>query len=164
MSVVVIMLICILLNISCSTPAYTVHTVSEECRVSALSVALDHIGTKYVWGGQDIKTGVDCSGLIIEAYRMALISSGDSLLFQDTTAEELHRKYTLAIDACSSGDLLFMGENGIVSHVAFFLSETEHQISFVDAYSISGVVGVRVYDSNDPRFISCGRLLVEGGV
>lgn len=72
----------------------------------ALEYAFSAVGTKYVWGGNSLRTGVDCSGLIQQSYRAA----GWEL---PRTARE-QQKATLRIDQAEAqpGDLVFWDVTG----------------------------------------------------
>ncbi|MBQ4347501.1 MAG: C40 family peptidase [Firmicutes bacterium] len=40
----------------------------DICASKLLSAAIEHIGTPYIWGGTDLKTGCDCSGFIYSLF------------------------------------------------------------------------------------------------
>lgn len=126
-------------------------------------------GATYEWGGQDPLPGrlvVDCSGLVIRCYQYACEDYGYTLPFADTTSKGL-RQYSLNLGQqdLSPGDLLFMGEEGLINHVALFIQFDETDLVFIDATlkeeeNINGV-SVRRYRREDSRFISYGRMLVR---
>lgn len=125
-------------------------------------------GATYEWGGQDPLPGrlvVDCSGLVIRCYQYACEDYGYTLPFADTTSKGL-RQYSLDLGQqdLSPGDLFFMGEEGLINHVALFIQFDETDLVFIDATlkeeeNINGV-SVRRYRREDSRFISYGRMLV----
>ncbi|MDC7230826.1 MAG: NlpC/P60 family protein [Sphaerochaetaceae bacterium] len=142
------------------------HTVpvSEEMREKAYEISFQYIGMPYVWGGashySDTGGGVDCSGLVIEIYDEVAESFSVRLLFNDTTASAMANQYTLPLLEPERGDLIFMGEDGVVSHVALCHAVTDDDLVFIDAYSVTGEVGIRSYSFDDPKIISFGRMLV----
>lgn len=81
-------------------------------------------GTPYVWGGQNLSKGIDCSGLVCEVYKNAGIDLGDSTAagyfgdkrFKPTTREALR-----------PGDLIFYHSDkknpGKVSHVGIYMGD-----------------------------------------
>lgn len=42
--------------------------------VRVCETAMEHLGLKYVWGGENLNTGVDCSGLLVASYRQYGVS------------------------------------------------------------------------------------------
>ncbi len=168
-----VMLLCSLLLVSCNSSfsSGTIIAAPDKVCVTALEYAYQylHHGTEYLWGGQDplprlLK--VDCSGLVIRCYEYAAQDYGYSLLFNDTTSAGLtHYTVPLSQNELKPGDLIFMGDDHIVSHVALFIQFRDSDIVFIDstykpAANINGV-SERSYPSDDPRFISYGRMLVR---
>jgi cell wall-associated NlpC family hydrolase len=153
--------------ISCNTTFNTTLDipVSDEVRTSAYEISFKYIGMDYEWGGQDFwyeeNRKVDCSGLVINIYKEACEEYGYSLPFDDTTAKVLHDTYTIELITPQPGDLIFMGDNGEVTHVAIFHRFIGDQIEFLDAYSTSKKVGIRQYPKASEKFISFGRLLMR---
>ncbi|MDD5703991.1 MAG: NlpC/P60 family protein [Dehalococcoidales bacterium] len=149
--------------ISCDTTMN--FPVSDDVRTSAYEISFKYIGMDYEWGGQDFwyeKNGVvDCSGLVINIYKEACDTFGYSLLFDDTITKVLHDTYTIELAIPLPGDLIFMGDNGEVTHVAIFHRFIGDQIEFLDAYSISGKVGIRQYPIPYEKIVSFGRMLMR---
>lgn len=139
--------------------------VTDIVSADAYQISFKYVGMSYEWGGQDfwyVKDGVvDCSGLVINIYKEACEDYRVKLPFEDTTANELYSRYTIPITNPKRGDLIFMGDDEVVSHVAIFHGYIDEQIEFLDAYSVSGLVGIRRYPASDNRFISFGRMIVE---
>lgn len=140
----------------------------EEVRVDALAEALRYIGMEYEWGGDDVMPrGIDCSGLVINAYAYAASIHGYTLLFRDATSVDLHDSYTEPVAAPEPGDLIFMGsaDSTAITHVAVFQGRAAGVLSFVDSTYIpeQGVDGVseRSYPEGDARFKSFGRLRIR---
>jgi len=156
-------MLAVLFNASCQIYAPTYIEADDSLRTLALSTARAYVGVPYVWGGQIIQSGVDCSGLVIEAYRIALEETClGKLPYRDTTAYELYNKYSTEIPIPEIGDLLFMGEEGVVSHVALCVEMSDTDITFIDAYSVTGIVGIRKYEVTNPKFIAYGRIIYRG--
>lgn len=139
--------------------------VSDEVRTSAYEISFKYVGMDYEWGGQDFwyeENGVvDCSGLVINIYKETCEEHKFSLPFDDTTAKVLHDRYSIELTTPQPGDLIFMGDDGAITHVAIFHKVVGDQIEFLDAYSISGKVGIRKYPATIEKFISFGRLLMR---
>jgi len=159
------------LCIACSNPPAPVPVLAPEMvRLQAIYYANKYIeiGAGYEWGGQDPlprRIVVDCSGLVIRCYEYAAADFGYSLLFADATAVGL-REYSIPLDIqdLQPGDLIFMGDDGIISHIALFVRSENGNIYFIDSTykPEEGIDGVseRFYSNADPRFIAFGRMLV----
>lgn len=143
---------------------YTEVLAPETVRLAALNYAKTYaeLGAVYEWGGQDplprtIK--VDCSGLVVRCYGYACEDFGYSLGFADASSSELVNFSEETSPA--PGDLILMGDEGVVSHVAIFAEASGGQISFFDATTITGGVTRRSYPTSSPKFISFRRMLVR---
>mgnify|MGYP000415723504 CR=1 FL=1 len=155
---------------SCSTEhPLEVVPAPSEVRVRALSYARRYMeeGTGYQWGGQDPlqKIVVDCSGLLIRCYQYACQDEGYFLLFHDTTSYGLWEYCKeLDLEDVSPGDLIFMGENGRIFHVALFIRKDAGFVTFIDSTfkPEEGINGVseRSYSLEDSRILAYGRLSV----
>ena len=151
------------LLVSCVSAFQT--PVTDIVRADAYHISFKYIGMGYAWGGQDfwyVENGVvDCSGLVVNIYKEACENHNCRLLFEDTTASVLYANYTIPITTPRRGDLIFMGDDGVVSHVAIFHQFVDDRIEFLDAHSVSKVVGIRQYPASDSRFISFGRMIIR---
>jgi hypothetical protein len=129
------------------------------------AIAEKYLGMPYEWGGQSFwyeEDGtVDCSGLVVNVYKEACNGSGYRLLFEDSTSHDMHSKYTVEVSAPKAGDLIFMGEGGVVSHVAIFRRFVGDDVEFLDAYSVDGHVMIRTYGKGNLKIISYGRMLLS---
>jgi hypothetical protein len=151
----------VLLLVGCSSDISIIEA-PPPVREKALICAQKYIGTPYVYGGKHVSNagGVDCSGLVLDVYQYALNSYGYTLLFSDCTVETLYNNFTQAINIPTPGDLIFMGDDSTISHVALFEHETNGIIYFIDAYSIDGKVEERNYLATDPKIKCFGRMLI----
>lgn len=170
----IIIIVSLIFLISCSSP-YTPMpkpiSAPVEVRLRALQYANTYIelGAGYEWGGQDPLPGkivVDCSGLVIRCYEYAAADYGYRLPFTDTTSAGM-RQYSIDLKKTDlqPGDLLFMGSDDIISHIALFVKLENGCIYFIDSTykPEEGINGVsqRFYSYDDPRFIAFGRMLVQ---
>ncbi len=80
--------------------------------------ALDHLGTPYLWGGNDADVGVDCSGLVRDAFRDIGVDMPRVSRDQARMGVEVD-----GIGAALPGDLLAFGEP--VNHVAIYLGDNK---------------------------------------
>lgn len=165
---IIVFAIAMLLLSGCSTitaePNLT--PASDAIRSAATQIAQKYIGMRYEWGGQswwsDPEGSIDCSGLVVNVYAESVQNEGYKLPFDDSTAKDLAEKYTVKIINPLPGDLIFMGEDKDVTHVAILLSSDIDSLTFIDAYSIDGLVEIRTYAKSNPKILSFGRLLVIG--
>ncbi|MBQ7264536.1 MAG: C40 family peptidase [Firmicutes bacterium] len=95
------------------------------------------IGTPYVWGGTNLTSGVDCSGLVMMCYK----NFGISL---PRTSREMYTKGTpVAKEDLQPGDLVFFNTFGSgVSHVGMYVGD--------NTYIEAGDDGVCLSDINRP--------------
>lgn len=170
----ILIMILVFLLVSCNNPAASAPErlpAPEEVRLQAVGYARQYIelSAEYEWGGQDPlprRIVVDCSGLVIRCYEYAAADYGYSLLFTDTTAAEM-QQYSISLNKqdLQPGDLLFMGSDGSISHIALFTRFENGNIFFIDSTykPEEGINGVteRFYSDADPRFIAFGRMLVR---
>jgi len=63
--------------------------------------AKNFVGTPYVWGGNDLRSGVDCSGLVTQVYKKFGIS------LPRTTYDMIGQGKAVGMNALQVGDLIF---------------------------------------------------------
>ena len=161
----IVCVLCIWLVGSCTFPyEMDITPVSTDVLEQVSVISTQYIGTPYIWGGQSLQNGVDCSGFVIEVYKLALQYTGASLLFQDASVQDILECYSITIDRSevASGDIIFMGDD-TVSHIAIYLYTANDSMYFVDAFSVSQCVSVRAYPLLSPKFKGFGRMLCQSG-
>lgn len=79
------------------------------------------VGTAYVWGGTNMSTGVDCSGLCYAAYK----AYGYTLprVSRDMAASSALLSVTPNTTYLKAGDLVFYASGGRVDHVAMYIGD-----------------------------------------
>ena len=79
------------------------------------------VGTAYVWGGTNMKSGVDCSGLCYAAYK----AYGYTLprVSRDMAASSALLSVTPNTTYLKAGDLVFYASGGRVDHVAMYIGD-----------------------------------------
>ena len=93
-----------------------------DAKVIAEIVALNHLGTPYIWGGDD-PSGFDCSGFVIEILKsVGILPSGG-----DWTADGLFTRfeqYLLSSQNANNGCLVFcLNEKGKATHVEYCINK-----------------------------------------
>lgn len=89
----------------------TTQGTSGGIAARAVAAALGFRGTPYIWGGTS-KGGVDCSGLVMSAFRAA------GLTLPRTAAAQATMGRTVSLGQLQAGDLLFFRYGSEISHVA----------------------------------------------
>jgi cell wall-associated NlpC family hydrolase len=96
---------------------------TSSAATTAISYALDQIGTPYVWGGETPGVGFDCSGLTQAAYESVGIA------IPRTSEEQWTALPHVPLDDLQPGDLVFFdpGEDipGLPGHVGIYLGNDE---------------------------------------
>lgn len=133
--------------------------ISESKAVSTLAAAVSGedfteyakqaVGSPYIWGGDDLDTGVDSSGFTQVIYK----KFGYSL---PRTSREQAAEYTeISMDSLQPGDLVFYPgtEEDRADHVAIYIGEDKI------VHAKNARVGVVIQDINYRTPISAGRVI-----
>lgn|GEM_PF-1272978 len=96
---------------------------TTDIRRAIVTEAKKHIGLKYVWGGNSLTTGADCSGFVLACYRSAGLSTSK----MDRTSAGMAAASlgkTVKAENIQPGDLVFYGDSsGHVDHVAMYIGD-----------------------------------------
>ena len=99
---------------------------------AVLMRAISLVGTPYRYGGNTPDGGFDCSGLVNYVYRDML----DLQLPRTSRALAAYQGPRITPDRLASGDLVFFGSGGTVTHVGIYVGDGR----FVHAPSTGGTV------------------------
>ena len=99
---------------------------------AVLMRAISLVGTPYRYGGNTPEGGFDCSGLVNYVFRDML----DLRLPRTSRELAATQGPRIATDRLASGDLVFFGSDGQVSHVGIYVGEGR----FVHAPNSGGTV------------------------
>lgn len=90
-----------------------------EARKEIVQFALQFLGRPYVWGGTDLKKGVDCSGFTQQIMKHAGIS------IDRCSYEQAENGKEVAFEDLRAGDLIFYWNNeaGRIGHVALYIGD-----------------------------------------
>ena len=94
---------------SSETPPTTNNKVITE--------AYKYLGIPYLWGGEDPKTGMDCSGFTMYVYKQLGYSITRTTYTQVTQGVEI----PVSLDKLQAGDLIFFGDKVAPHHVGLYI-------------------------------------------
>lgn len=83
-----------------------------------VAYAKQFLGNPYVYGGNSLTSGVDCSGFTTQVMKHFGIN-----LTRSSSGQYANNGYSVSSNDLRAGDLLFYGYNGNVSHVALYIGD-----------------------------------------
>lgn len=87
----------------------------SDVRVELVNYALQFVGNPYVWGGNSLTKGVDCSGFTKQVYK----KFGITLPRTSYTQPKAGKK--IKASQAQPGDLFFYGDSDGINHVAIYI-------------------------------------------
>lgn len=87
----------------------------SQTRVDLVNYALQFVGGRYVWGGNSLTKGVDCSGFTKQIYK----KFGVTLPRTSRTQPSAGKK--IKASQAQPGDLFFYGDGDGINHVAIYI-------------------------------------------
>ena len=92
----------------------------SNTRVNLVNYALKFVGTRYVWGGESLTKGIDCSGFTMKVYQKFGIKLPHLSRSQPAYGKKISRSQI------RPGDLIFYGEGGSrITHVALYIGNDQ---------------------------------------
>lgn len=142
-----------------AVPMSSIATDSSGVGISILRNALvtegkKYLGLKYVWGGNSLTTGADCSGYILAVYRACGIDTSE-LPRASYDIIRSSKGRTVSYDEAKPGDLVFYGNStgSVINHVAMYIGNG--QIIHESGYAY----GCRISDINYRKVIKIKNFL-----
>ena len=89
---------------------------ADALRQHVVDFALQFVGCRYVYGGTDPHTGVDCSG-----FTRYVMQNAAGVYLERTSGSQACQGAAVGADQVLPGDLVFYGEGGRVNHVAIYI-------------------------------------------
>ena len=107
----------------------------SSVRVQMVQFALQYVGNKYVWGGESLTNGVDCSGFTMKVYAQFGIKLPHSSRSQAAMGTKINASQL------QPGDLVFYGSHGYIGHVAIYIGNGQivHASNARDGIKISNL-------------------------
>lgn len=125
--------------------------VQSDLGINVATSALNYIGTPYVYGGNDLVNGIDCSGFSQQLFKLHGVD-----IERTANLQYMNNGIFISEDQLQPGDLVFFGENGKAIHLGIYLYED----TIIHAStSIHGVVIDGMYDSGFPPILGFKRIL-----
>lgn len=87
----------------------------SETRINLVNFALQYVGNRYVWGGESLTYGVDCSGFTMKVYEQFGV-----YLPHYSGSQPAYGTKISASDA-KPGDLFFYASGSRIDHVAIYI-------------------------------------------
>ncbi|MEZ4853911.1 LysM peptidoglycan-binding domain-containing protein [Flavobacterium sp.] len=140
-------------NMADGDDTFILYETLEKIEV-ILNSATNFLGTRYRYGGRST-SGIDCSGLVCEAYNSAGVSLPRTSSAQSSTYKKVKKKNA------RRGDLIFFITRGKrISHVGIITEVLDNDIKFIHASSSSGVIISSLNESYySRRFAQINRVL-----
>lgn len=88
----------------------------EAIRAQVVDYALSFVGGRYVYGGNDPHSGVDCSG-----FTRYVLGNAAGVALGRSSRDQAAEGTTVSADQMQPGDLLFYGSGSHVNHVAMYI-------------------------------------------
>ncbi len=117
-------------------------TSDKKIREDVVNFAKKQVGTKYKYAGSDPKSGFDCSG-----FTCYVMTHYDVLLSRTSSAQSGEGK-NIPVSKARTGDLVFFGSGGKVSHVALVVSNDSKGLIVVHSTSSKGVIVQNISESS----------------
>ncbi len=93
----------------------------KKMRKKVVNYALKFKGNPYVWGGNSLTNGVDCSGFVQQVYA----KFGYSLERKSTIQAEKNGKKVSTKNLQPADLIFYAGSNGVVNHVALYIGNNQ---------------------------------------
>lgn len=127
-----------------AVPKY-INSYSNQRRDKLVRYAMQFLGGKYVWGGEDPNTGADCSGFVRYIYRHVT-----GIKLPRTSYTQCYRGIEVPSTSMRPGDLIFYANSkGTVGHVTMYIGDG----LIVHAASTKSGIIISKWNYRTPKYI-----------
>ena len=89
-------------------------------REELVKTARSFLGVRYLWGGESVETGFDCSGLTMTVYQL------NGIVLPRNSREQFAAGNSVELSSLQKGDLIFFaGMGNKVSHVGIYIGDDQ---------------------------------------
>lgn len=126
---------------------------TTDLRRSIVQFAIQYVGNKYVWGGEDLDNGVDCSGFVMKVYERF------GYKINRVAEDQANNGFRISPYNVQPGDLIFFAyEDGYIHHVGMYIGGNQYvHASNSAAYPVGGVK----ISNYDPSTVFCAVDIVD---
>ena len=110
---------------------------TKQLREDIVKYALSFVGGRYVFGGSDPHSGVDCSGFT--SYIMKHVAG---ITLSHSSSAQSHAGHKISAESLKPGDLVFYGGKGYINHVAIYIGDD------LIVHAASSKSGIKISDIN----------------
>lgn len=93
---------------------------TSSVRSAIAAEAQRYVGLRYVYGGNSLSSGADCSGFVLAVYRASGVSTSNIPRSSRDLAAS-NQGTTITRSQIRPGDMVFYGNGGVVSHMAVYI-------------------------------------------
>lgn len=117
----------------------------QSLRSQIVEYAVQFVGNRYVWGGESLTNGIDCSGFTMKVYEHF------GIYMSHYSGSQAYEGRSIREDQLKRGDLIFYAKNGTINHVAIYIGDGQ----VVHAKSKSAGITITDYNYRTPvRFVT----------
>lgn len=108
--------------------------VKTELRQQVVNYALSFLGGPYRYGGNDPRTGVDCSG-----FTRFIMSNAAGVQLARSSGSQAGQGVAISAEQMQPGDLIFYSKGGSINHVAMYIGSGKvvHASTYATGIKIS---------------------------
>ena len=99
------------------TPEEEEEKKEQSLRSQIVNYAMQFLGNRYVWGGESLTNGVDCSGFTMKVYEHF------GIYMSHYTGSQAQEGKKISFSNLKKGDLIFYAKNGTINHVAMYIGD-----------------------------------------
>lgn len=122
----------------------------SDVRVDLVEYAKQFLGNPYVWGGESLTNGVDCSGFVLCIYKKYGIKLPHYSVAQSNCGTKI------STSELQPGDLIFYADSsGTINHVGIYIGSNQ----VIHASNPKSGIKISTYNYRTP--VKCVRLLPE---